>query len=196
MCIQNWWISISYFAILLYDRESPASTPTKQGIWILFDQVGQPSFLSDLHVNMNFGESICYSRCPTAVLQFHYLRLQQFQHVLSLSGRYKKAIAPSKFCIGSLPHPSAWKNSWLQVLWSLRGFKCDEFVPILGKSSWFATKPRVETPQQIEKPARGEEDPLALLGPSDVQQSPTAVELTFGKDNYFTPGRHWCFIVL
>ena len=26
-------------AILLYDREIPASTPTKQGIWILFDQV-------------------------------------------------------------------------------------------------------------------------------------------------------------
>ena len=90
------------FAILLYDREIPASTPMKQGIWILFNWVKQLSFLSDLHVNMNFGETVWYRRCPTAVLQFHYLMVK-----FSFSGFYKKALAPSKFCIGSLPHPSA-----------------------------------------------------------------------------------------
>ena len=72
------------FAILLYDREIPASTPMKQGIWILFNWVKQLSFLSDLHVNMNFGETVWYRRCPTAVLQFHYLMVK-----FSFSGFYK-----------------------------------------------------------------------------------------------------------
>ena len=152
MCSQSWWISISYFAL----RQGVTSyTHTKQGIWILFDQVGQPLFLSDLHHELRRIDLI--KQMSNGCFTIPLLKVK-----FSFFGFCKKALAPSKFCIGSLP--TQVLHSLIpvcyQILWSLRGFKCDEFFPILGKSSWFATKLRVETPQQVEKPARVKRIPL------------------------------------
>ena len=198
MCIQGWWISISYFAwwqgtasfythkarnlnhfSIRWDNHHPCMTSTST--WTYESPFDTANFQRLFYNSTTWGfDSTC----------------------VFLSGRYKKAIVPSKFARFA-PHPNASFPIPVtyQILWSLRGFKCDEFLFNLGiiilicnKTKGWDTSFWVQMMSKKRHEGGGR---TFVCEHHCTHLYPTAAEITFGKDFFFARvGILWCFILL